>query len=128
MSVNAKNVATSYFTSWKDKDFDTLRSLMADDVTFRGPLGTADDADSAMQGLRGMAEMITDIVIHKIFVDGSDVLTWYDLHTTKADPIPTANWSHLENGKIAHVRKPFNLDVLLTIIKQVLRRRKSPLL
>ena len=30
--------------------------------------------------------MITDSVVQKTFVDGPDVLTWYDLHTTIAPP------------------------------------------
>jgi limonene-1,2-epoxide hydrolase len=108
MTENPKIIATTYFDAWKAKDFDTLRSVLADDVTFRGPLGTADGAEECLQGLRGMSQMITDIVIHKIFVDGSDVLTWYDLHTTEADPAPTANWSHLENGKITTIQATFD--------------------
>lgn len=108
MTENPKALAATYFSAWKAKDFQTLRSLLADDVTFRGPLGTADGADECMQGLQGMAQMITDIVIQKIFVDGSDVLTWYDLHTTKTDPVPTANWSHVENGKITAIRATFD--------------------
>ena len=54
-----------------------------------------------------MSEMVTDIVVHKRFVDGPDVLTWFDLHTTVAPPAPTANWSHVENGKIETVRVAF---------------------
>ena len=33
-----------------------------------------------------------DIVIRHMFVDGADVLTGFDLHTTIAPPCPTANW------------------------------------
>jgi hypothetical protein len=106
--VDPKSVATTYFTSWKNKEFDTLRTLLADDVTFRGPLGTADGADECIEGLEGMSRMIADIVVLKIFVDGNDVLTWYELHTTKADPVPTANWSHLEGGKITTIRATFD--------------------
>jgi limonene-1,2-epoxide hydrolase len=108
MSNDAKAIATTYFEAWKAGDFDALRSILADEVTFRGPMGTADGMDECLQGLRGMSAMITDIVIHKIFVDGPDVLTWYDLHTSKADPMPTANWSHLEHGKIATIQAVFD--------------------
>jgi limonene-1,2-epoxide hydrolase len=108
MTTDPRAVATTYFQSWQDRDFDTLRSLLADDVTFRGPLGTADGAEECLQGLQGMAQMITDIKIQKIFVDGSDVLTWYDLHTTVADPAPTANWSRLADGKITAIRATFD--------------------
>jgi hypothetical protein len=113
MTVDPKAVATTYFTAWKNKEFDTLRTLLADDVTFRGPMGTAVGADECIKGLQGLGQMITDIVIQKIFVDGSDVLTWYDLHTTKADPIPTANWSHLEDGKITTIAATFDARPLV---------------
>lgn len=109
---DSSQVAATYFRAWKDKDFDTLRSVLADDVTFRGPLGAADDAESCMQGLRGMAQIITDIVIQHRFVDGADVLTWFDLHTTIAPPCPTANWSHIENGKITAIRVTFDARAL----------------
>ncbi|MDQ2708605.1 MAG: nuclear transport factor 2 family protein [Actinomycetota bacterium] len=108
MTDNLSEIAETYFRAWKTKDFATLGALLADDVTFRGPLGTADDRASCLDGLRGMSEIITDIVIHKIFVAGPDVLTWYDLHTTVATPTPTANWSHVENGKITRIRAAFD--------------------
>lgn len=105
---DAGALATTYFRAWKAKDFDTLRSVLADDATFRGPLASADDAEACLEGLRGMSQIVTDIVIHKMFVDGPDVLTWFDLHTTVAPPSPTANWSHVENGKIKTIRVTFD--------------------
>ncbi len=62
-------IMATYFESWQAKDFDRLRSVLADDASFRGPLGSADDADTCIKGLRGMAEILTDITIHKTFVD-----------------------------------------------------------
>lgn len=108
MTENAGTLAATYFHAWKEKDFATLRSVLADDATFRGPLGSADDAETCIQGLKGMGQIVTDIVIHKTFVDGPDVLTWFDLHTTVAPPCPTANWSHIENGKIKTIRVTFD--------------------
>lgn len=106
--TDARMLAATYFQAWKDKDFDTLRSVLADDATFRGPLASVDDADACIEGLKGMSQIVTDIVIHKIFVDGDDVLTWFDLHTSEAAPCPTANWSHTEDGKITAVRVVFD--------------------
>lgn len=90
------------------RDFDALRGVLADAVTFRGPLGTADDADACIRGLRGISQIVTDIVVHKPFVAGPDVLTWFDLHTSVAPPCPTANWSHVEDGKITAIRVTFD--------------------
>jgi SnoaL-like domain len=112
MTEDVRSIAATYFRAWKAKDFPTLRSLLADKVTFRGPLGTADDAETCIQGMKTMAQIITDIVIHKTFVDGSDVLTWFDLHTTVAAPCPTANWSQVQNGKITAVRVTFDARLL----------------
>lgn len=101
-------LARTYFSAWKGKDFDTLRSVLADDATFRGPLGTADSGDECLAGLKGMSAMLTDVDIKKMFVDGPDVLTWFELHTEHAAPAATANWMHVENGRIARIRVTFD--------------------
>jgi ketosteroid isomerase-like protein len=113
MSEDNRAIATAYFNGWRAKDFTSLRGLLADDVTFRGPLGQADDADSCLTGLQGMAKIITDIDVHHIFVDGPDVTTWFDLHTSIAPPCLTANWSHIENGRITRIRATFDPRELL---------------
>ena len=108
MTADPGTVAATYFEAWKARDFARLRSVLADEVTFRGPLGTADGADECIQGLTRMSEILSDIVIHKVFVAGDDVVTWFDLHTTIAPPTPTANWSHVEDGWIAAIRATFD--------------------
>lgn len=101
-------VARTYFRAWAEQDFDLLRSILADDVTFRGPLGTAGNAEECVAGLRGMSRILSEVVIEKMFVDGPDVLTWFQLHTTVAAPAPTANWSHITDGKINAIRVTFD--------------------
>ena len=108
MADDTAAVAAAYFDAWKAHDFDRLRSLLADDVDFAGPLARLDNADDCVAGLTGMSKIMTDIVVHKVFVDGPDVLTWFDLHTSVADPVPTANWSHVEDGRITRIRVAFD--------------------
>lgn len=102
------DVAGRYFEAWQAGDFDAVRSVLADDVTFDGPLGHAGNADECVAGLRRMSQIVTDIVIRKTFVDGPDVLTWFDLHTTRTGPMPTVNWRHVENGKITRILVTFD--------------------
>ena len=90
MSADPGALAAAYFDAWLARDFETLRSLLADDVSFRGPLATIEGADDCVAGLRGMSQIMTDIVVHKRWVDGQDVITWFDLHTTVAPTAPTA--------------------------------------
>jgi hypothetical protein len=69
---------------------------------------TVVDAQACREGIEGMSQITTDMVIRKIFVDGPDVLTWFDLSTKSAPPCPTANWSRVENGKITTIRVTFD--------------------
>jgi len=101
-------VAEIYFDAWRRRDFAALRSILADDVEFRGPLAQLDNAEDCVEGLRRMSSIVTDLVVQKRFVDGSDLLTWFDLHTSAADPVPTANCSHVEGGKITQIRVAFD--------------------
>jgi hypothetical protein len=107
MANDAAEVAATYFDAWKRNDFGTMRSLL-DDVTFAGPLAQLEGAEAYMEGIKGMSRITSEIVVQKVFVDGPDVLTWYELHTTVAPPVPVANWLHMEDGKIASLRVAFD--------------------
>ena len=108
MAHDAAKIAEAYFDAWKVNDFDTMRSLVDDDVTFSGPLAQLEGAENYMEGIKGMSQITSGIVIQKVFVDGPDVLTWYDLHTTVAAPVPVANWIHVEEGKITSLQVAFD--------------------
>jgi hypothetical protein len=47
-------LADTYFTGWRDHDFDAVRGVLADTATFRGPLGSADSGDECAAGLQRM--------------------------------------------------------------------------
>jgi hypothetical protein len=108
MPSDARSVATTYFRAWKGKDFATLRSILSDGVTLSGPLGTADGVDECVQGLEKMAKDMAGIDIHVVVADDTDVMTGYDMHMHGVGPMPTANWSHGENGKITSIRATFD--------------------
>jgi hypothetical protein len=104
----ARDVGDTYFEAWQARDFARLRSILADEATFDGPLGHASNAEECIAGLRRMSQLMTGIVVRKTFVDGPDVLTWFDLHTAQTGPMPTVNWRHVENGKITSIRVTFD--------------------
>src|SRR5690242_17617646 len=108
MATDPRAVVESYFNAWKTNDFPTMRSVLDDRVDFAGPIDHFDTADAYQQAIRGLSQMKTDIVVRKTFVDGPDVLTWYDLHTRVAPPMPVAEWSHVEGAKITMVRVVFD--------------------
>jgi len=108
MSTDPGTIAETYFQAWKDKDFATLRSILDEHATFRGPLGTADSGEECVAGLARMSQMMTDVVVLKRWVQGPDVITWFDLCTHDAPPVPTVNWSHVEDGRITRIRVTFD--------------------
>jgi hypothetical protein len=108
MAHDAAKIAATYFDAWKINDFEAMRSLVDDEVTFSGPLARLSGADDYMDGIKRMSQIKSDIVIRKVFVDGPDVLTWFDLHTTVASPVPVANWLHVEGGRITSLQVAFD--------------------
>lgn len=108
MAEDTERVEAAYFSAWKARDFEALKSVLADDVTYDGPQGHLDGPDAYAGFMERLSQTMTGIVVLKRFVTGSDVLTWFDLHTSVAPPRPTANWSHVENGKISWVRVTFD--------------------
>ncbi len=67
-----------------------------------------DNADDCVAGLERMSKIMEKLDVKKRFVDGDDVITWFDLHTSVADPVPTANWSHVEGGRITAIKVAFD--------------------
>jgi hypothetical protein len=114
MTTDSKNIATSYFKLWHDRNFAKFRSLLSDNVTFIGVLGIANGINECMDGIQGLSNIMTNIVIQQMWADGSDVITWYELHTTKTTiPIEVVNWMRIEDGKINKIRVTFDPRPLL---------------
>lgn len=109
-----RRAAETYIESWRDKDFARFRTILADDVDFLGPLAHLTGLDDVAEGMEGLGQITSGVEVQRMVVDGADVITWFDLHTTVADPIPVANWSHVENGRITRIRVTFDPRPLLS--------------
>lgn len=105
---------TAYFDAWQRCDAESLRDVLADDVVFDGPMGHVEGLEDNVASLRGLFGIVSAVEIRQVFVDGPDVATIYDLHTTEADPITTVNWSHVEHGRVTRIRAVFDPRPLLT--------------
>lgn len=99
---------TAYFDAWQRRDAGSLRGVLADDVVFDGPMGHVEGLEDNLASLRGLFDIVTGVTIQQVFVDGPEVATFYDLHTTEADPITTVNRSHVEDGRITRIRAVFD--------------------
>jgi len=110
---NPREVAAAYFRAWQAHDPHALRGLLAEHATFTGPLGTAEGADAMATAIQRLFAITTDVVVQQMAADGDQVITWFDLHTTVAPPVPVANWSQIRDGKIVRVRATFDPRAIL---------------
>jgi len=111
---NPSSVAAVYFDAWKSNDIERVRPLLHDDVTFVGALGSTRGAEDTLAGLGGMFAMTKQVEVVKRWVDGPDVLTWFELRTATAGPLAIVNWSHVEAGRITRIRVTFDPRPLLS--------------
>lgn len=107
------NVANTYFEAWRDNDIERVRPLLDAQVDFVGALGTTHGREETLQGLAGMFAMTERVEVIKRWVDGPDVITWFELSTGDAGPIPVVNWSHVQAGLIKRIRVTFDPRPLL---------------
>jgi hypothetical protein len=107
-------VAAAYFDAWKRNDVELVRPLLHKDVSFVGALGSTQGAEETLAGLGGMFAMTDTVEVVRRWVDGSDVLTWFELRTASAGPLAVVNWSHVEAGRISRIRVTFDPRPLLS--------------
>src|SRR4051812_16453113 len=102
-----------YFDTWNARDFDGFEAQLAPDVTFAGPLGTATGPAECRRGIEGLSEIVDRVDVRAMAVDGSQVITWFELHARDAGAVPVANWATVEDGAIRRIRVTFDPRPLL---------------
>jgi len=66
-----------------------------------------------LSGLAGMFAMTRQVEVVRRWADGPDVITWFELSTETAGPLPVVNWSRVEDGRITRIRVTFDPRPLL---------------
>ena len=117
MSSPAETVE-QYFDAWTSKDFQTARSLLHDDLSFRGPLETVDHADALLQSLQGLAQIMTGAERLGVLAEGDEVAVTYDLHTVPVPSAHIAEWYTVRGGKIASIEAFFDARPFATMFEQ----------
>lgn len=114
VSSDPLTVAEAYFDAWSRNAPADLAGVLAADVHVHGPLGFIDGAEQYQQSLGRIFSITDKLVVRKRWVDGGDVVTWFDLHPRGgAEAFPVASWLHISDGRIAGVDVTFDLSKLL---------------
>lgn len=107
-ALTPSQAAERYFDAWQAKSVEDLRPLLAPEVTFHGSMGTAAGIDATLAGLTGLAGATTGLTVRKRLADDTDVMTWFELSVEGCTPMPTVNWTHVENGLITAIKVTFD--------------------
>ena len=117
--AGAAEVVEEYQRAFGSGDIQTARSLLADDLRFKGPIDEFDNADEYMQSVGKLAQIVTGTDVKKIVAEGDDVVTIYDLHTsTPAGTSNIAEWATVKDGKIVELRVFFDARPFTAMFEQ----------
>ncbi|HLQ25967.1 MAG TPA: nuclear transport factor 2 family protein [Acidiferrobacterales bacterium] len=106
--MNPKDVVQKYHAAWAGHDLATVRSLLHDNVDFKGPIDTFNKADDLVASLKKLDPMVKEVKTQKEFVDGAEVCSIFDLVTVTGLTAPIAEWFRVEGGKIVKMRVIFD--------------------
>ncbi len=117
MAASAE-IVERYFDAWTSKDFETARSLLHDDLSFRGPIETLDNADALIESLKGLSQIMTGAERRGIVEQGNQVSVIYDLHTVPIPNAAVAEWYTVRDGKIASMQAFFDARPFAAMFEQ----------
>lgn len=107
-SASPESIVAAYFDAWQANDIERVRPLLGEDVDFVGALGTTRGVQETLKGLGGMFAMTKQVEVVHRWIDGPEVLTWFELRTADAGPMAIVNWSHIDDGRITRIRVTFD--------------------
>lgn len=105
--MTTNDLARTFTEASSAGDADTLRVLLADDVTFTGPVASTSGVEETVDGLVEMSRIAGSQRVKVQLIDDENVLTWADV-STPGRTTPTATWLKVANGRITAIETVFN--------------------
>lgn len=101
---DAQQIVDEYFAALARRDLAAVRSMVHDDLAFRGPLATLDTADGYLHGLEHITAGITGLERRHVFQDGKSVVQIYDVTLGElGQTVPVAEWLTVRDDRIASI-------------------------
>ena len=107
--ANAGEIVRRFQQAMGKGDIAAARSLVHDNLAFRGPFDTFNKPEPYFEALKRLHPIIQRIEVRKSFVDGNDVCVLYDMVTNT--PVGTsliAEWFQVRGDKIAAITAVFD--------------------
>ncbi|MGW4378092.1 nuclear transport factor 2 family protein [Streptomyces albidoflavus] len=106
--ANAEQLAERFHAALSAADADGLRGVLADDVTFEGPVAKAAGVAECVAGLVEMGKMISGEGVEVRLADSGNVLTWSTVRVGGGTGRPTVTWLRVDGERITAIRTVFD--------------------
>ncbi|GAB7075288.1 MULTISPECIES: nuclear transport factor 2 family protein [Streptomyces] len=106
--ASTEQVAERFHAALTAADADGLRGVLADEVTFEGPVATASGVAECVAGLVEMGKMISGDQVEVRLADGGNVLTWSTVRAGGGPGRPTVTWLRVDGERITAIRTVFD--------------------
>ena len=93
---NAKVVVQIFLNALNEENFDLAKEQLASDLHFKGVMAERNGAEAYMAD---MQKMKLKYLVQKVFAEGNDVCTWYDIDMA-GKTIRCCAWYKVEDEKI----------------------------
>lgn len=121
-ATTPETIARAYLDAVGDKDLATVRSLLAPDISFVGPVMTIAGVDDVVEALRRIGAIHVRNDVQRVFVDGDEVCVIYDFVTDTVGSVPTIEWLRIVDGRIASVKLYYDQLPWQTLRKELAER------
>jgi len=108
---NSRTVVLDYLRAFYSADFQTARSLVADNFTFSGPFIHAEGKDAFFSSATGLTPIVRGFQLLHQWEDGEHVCTFYEftLDTPAGKgTILAAEWNQVRDGWVVSARLVFD--------------------
>jgi hypothetical protein len=111
-----RDLADRHFAALAQKDLTTLRSLLHDDLAFKGPLATLDNAEAYLQGIGHVTAGVTRMERRALVATDEEAFQVYDVSFGALDtPVPVTEWLRIRDNRIAAIELFLDPRPLLTL-------------
>lgn len=107
--MSPSDLIALYHGALASRDFAGARAVLRDDLRFRGPFDSFEDADAYLEAIQKLWGIVDRIDVRHVSESGDEVVALYDMATTTpAGTQLVCEWYGVDEGSIAWIRALFD--------------------
>jgi hypothetical protein len=122
MTGKSEAIALAYLDAAGKNQLDRLSELVAQDVSFVGPMTSTTGRDALVAALKRISAVHVENEIKRVFSDGNEVCVIYDFVTDTMGKLPTIEWLQIDDGKIRSIKLYYDQVPWLKVREELARR------